>query len=170
VVGSNYPPDFYVPTTGELRQATLRLGEAPRFADRACTVAVAPTPLVCVDRFLRSDWRAGTRRSSLVSGEPIVLAGDANGNTARLVRATARVGDVDLGPHALVGGLAVMCRLAAVHRATQDVDTVTETTAPTAVEVTATSLGQRDPSSPSRAVVDGISIDVIGPLVSELRN
>jgi hypothetical protein len=63
-----------------------------------------------------------------------------------------------------------MCRLAAVHRATQDVDTVTETTAPTAVEVTATSLGQRDPSSPSRAVVDGISTDVIGPLVSELRN
>jgi hypothetical protein len=55
VVGSNYPPDFYVPTTGELRQATLRLGEVPRFADRACTVAVAPTPLVCVGRFLRSD-------------------------------------------------------------------------------------------------------------------
>jgi hypothetical protein len=87
-----------------------------------------------------------------VSGERIVLAGDANGNAARLVRATARLGDADLGPHALVGGLAVMCRLAAVHRATQDVDTVTETT---------TSIGQHDPSSPSRAVVDGISIDVI---------
>jgi hypothetical protein len=96
-----------------------------------------------------------------VSGERIVLAGDANGNAARLVRATARLGDADLGPHALVGGLAVMCRLAAVHRATQDVDTVTETTAPTAVEVTATTIGQHDPSSPSRAVVDGISIDVI---------
>jgi hypothetical protein len=55
VVGSNYPPDFYVLTTAELRQATLRLGEASRFEDRACTVAVAPTPLVCVDRFPRSD-------------------------------------------------------------------------------------------------------------------
>jgi hypothetical protein len=93
--------------------------------------------------------------SSIVSGEPIVLAGDANGNAARLVRATAGLGDADLGPHALVGGLAVMCRLAAVHRATQDVDTVTETTAPTAVEVIATSIGQHDPSSPSRAVVEG---------------
>jgi hypothetical protein len=55
VVGSNYPPDFYVPSPAELRQATLRLGEAPRFEVRACTIAVAPTPLVCVDRFPRSD-------------------------------------------------------------------------------------------------------------------
>ena len=57
-IGSAYPPDFYVPTTAELRQATLRLGEAPRFEDRACTVAVAPTPLACVERFDRqsSEW------------------------------------------------------------------------------------------------------------------
>jgi hypothetical protein len=48
-----------------------------------------------------------------------------------------------------------------VHRATQDVDTVTETTAPTAVEVIAASIGRHDPSNPSRAVVDGITIDVI---------
>lgn len=50
-IGSAYPPDFYVPSTTHLRQATLRLGEASRFEERACTVAVAPTPLVCVDRF-----------------------------------------------------------------------------------------------------------------------
>jgi hypothetical protein len=58
VVGSAYPPDFYVPSAVELRQATLRLGEAPRFENRACTVAVAPTPLVCAQRFDRasSDW------------------------------------------------------------------------------------------------------------------
>ena len=58
VIGSEYPPDFYVPTTAELRQATLRLGEAARFEDRACTVAVAPTPLVCDRRTsrLRSAW------------------------------------------------------------------------------------------------------------------
>jgi hypothetical protein len=54
-IGSAYPPDFFVPTTAELRQATLRLGEAARFEDRACTVAVAPTPLACVDRFDRFD-------------------------------------------------------------------------------------------------------------------
>jgi hypothetical protein len=58
VIRSSYPPDFYIPSAAELRQATLRLGEAPRFEDRACTVAVAPTPLVCSRRFDRqsSDW------------------------------------------------------------------------------------------------------------------
>ena len=58
VIGSVYPPDFYVPSAVNLRQATLRLGEAPRIEDRACTVAVAPTPLVCAQRFDRdsSEW------------------------------------------------------------------------------------------------------------------
>ena len=58
-IGNAYPPDFYVPTTAELRQATLRLGEAARFEDRACAVAVAPTPLVCVERFESesNEWR-----------------------------------------------------------------------------------------------------------------
>lgn len=94
-------------------------------------------------------------------GERIVLAGAAGSNATVLVSVTARLADATLGPHALIGGLAVMCRLAAVHRVTQDVDTVTETTAPTAVEVIATSIGRHDPSNPSRVVVDGITIDVI---------
>ncbi|MGH9014181.1 MAG: hypothetical protein ACRDZ1_09640 [Acidimicrobiia bacterium] len=57
-IGGSYPPDFYVPSAAELRQATLRLGEAPRFEDRACTVALAPTPLVCAERHDRasSEW------------------------------------------------------------------------------------------------------------------
>lgn len=96
-----------------------------------------------------------------MSGERIVLAGDAGSNTARLVRVTARLATVELGPHALIGGLAVMCRLAAVHRATQDIDTVTETTAPTAVELITASVGARDPSNPNRVVIDGIKVDVI---------
>ena len=70
-----------------------------------------------------------------MSGERIVLAGDADGVAARLVHALAQLADVNLGPYALIGGLAVMCRLAAVHRVTQDVDTVTETTVPTAPAV-----------------------------------
>jgi hypothetical protein len=58
VIGNAYPPDFYVPSAVELRQATLRLGEASRFEVRACTVAVAPTPLVCAQRFERdSEWK-----------------------------------------------------------------------------------------------------------------
>lgn len=96
-----------------------------------------------------------------MSGDRIVLAGDVDGNAARLVGATARLADADLGPHALVGGLAVMCRLAAVHRATQDVDTVTETTAPAAVEVITSSIGEPDPSNPNRVLIDGIKVDVI---------
>jgi hypothetical protein len=96
-----------------------------------------------------------------VSGEPIVLAGAEDGNAARLVHATARLGEAHLGAHALIGGLAVMCRLAAVHRATQDVDTVTETTVPTAVEVITSSIGTPDPSNAGRVIVDGVKIDVI---------
>jgi hypothetical protein len=52
-VGGDYPPDFYVPSAAAMRQAVLRLGEATRFEERACTVAVAPTPLVCTGRFER---------------------------------------------------------------------------------------------------------------------
>lgn len=96
-----------------------------------------------------------------MSGERTTLAADADGNTARLVRVTAQLADVDLGPHALIGGLAVMCRLAAVHRATQDVDTVTETTVPTAVEVITSSIGSPDPSNPNRVLIAGVTIDVI---------
>ncbi|MCU0268058.1 MAG: hypothetical protein MUF83_05360 [Acidimicrobiales bacterium] len=62
VTGSAYPPDFYVPSAAELRQATLRLGEASRFAERACTVAVAPTPLVCERRFSRNTDQSATWR------------------------------------------------------------------------------------------------------------
>ena len=96
-----------------------------------------------------------------MSGEVVVLAGADGGNAARLVRATARLADAHLGPHALIGGLAVMCRLAAVHRVTQDVDTVAETTAPTAVEVITSSVGTRDSSKAESVLVDGITIDVI---------
>lgn len=96
-----------------------------------------------------------------MSGERIVLAGDVDGVAARLVQATARLTGLELGPHALIGGLAVMCRLAAVHRATQDVDTVTETTAPTAVEVIAASIGAPDRSHPNRVLIDGVKVDVI---------
>lgn len=54
-----------------------------------------------------------------------------------------------------------MCRLAAVHRVTQDVDTVTETTVPTAIEMIVSSIGELDPSNPSRVFVEGVKLDVI---------
>ncbi len=96
-----------------------------------------------------------------MSGERIILAGDVDSAAARLVHATAQLAGADLGPHAIIGGLAVMCRLAAVHRATQDVDTVAETTMPTALEVITSSIGVLDPSNPNRVLVEGVKIDVI---------
>lgn len=58
MIGRAYPPEFYVPSTAEQRQAVLRLGEPPRFEERACTVALAPTPLACFQRFEREsrEW------------------------------------------------------------------------------------------------------------------
>lgn len=96
-----------------------------------------------------------------MSGERIVLAGHVDGAATRLVHTTARLAGVGLGPFALIGGLAVMCRLATVHRATHDVDTVTEATVPTAVEVITSSIGTADPSSANRVLVDGVKVDVI---------
>ena len=96
-----------------------------------------------------------------MSGEQIVLVDDAEGHAARLVRATARLVETNMGPHALIGGLAVNCRLAALHRITQDVDAVSETTVPSAVELIASSIGAVDPSRPNRVIVDGVIIDVI---------
>lgn len=61
-IGTAYPPDFYVTSAAELRQATLRLGEVARFEDRACAIAVAPTPLVCVERFDRQSKEWGRWR------------------------------------------------------------------------------------------------------------
>lgn len=104
---------------------------------------------------------AGSRKTSPVSGELIILAGAEGGNAARLVHATAQLGTAQLGLHALIGGLAVMCRLAAVHRVTQDVDTVVETTVPTALEVIGSSIGTPDPSGKGRVVIQGVTVDII---------
>ena len=47
VLGSAYPPDFYVPTIIAFQRAQHFLGIAEDVEDRACTVAIAPVPLVC---------------------------------------------------------------------------------------------------------------------------
>lgn len=61
-----------------------------------------------------------------MSGELIALQGYGEGHMAALVRATATVATHAGVPVAVIGGLAVMCRLATAHRATADVDFVTE--------------------------------------------
>jgi hypothetical protein len=57
-----------------------------------------------------------------VSGNSILIPSDIDGVITRLVDAAGTVASTDLGPWALVGGLAVMVQLAEAHRATADID------------------------------------------------
>jgi hypothetical protein len=50
VVGGDYPPDFYVPDDRVLGWLLNRSTIAPDYEQRAATIAVAPTPLVCDER------------------------------------------------------------------------------------------------------------------------
>jgi hypothetical protein len=69
VVSSNYPPDFYVPSIIALQRATAQLGRAEDPDSRACTVAVAPVPLVC-------RWREGELGTHWQVANHIVVALD----------------------------------------------------------------------------------------------
>ena len=78
----------------------------------------------------------------------VVLAGESIGG---LVRAIAQMSSADLGPYAIVGGVAVAARLGQAHRVTRDVDTVVDQDhLPTAIAVlralpTATADPREDP-------------------------
>lgn len=51
VVGSDAPPDFYVPSERDLRAARGELRAAHTVDERACTIAMAPTVLVVRPRY-----------------------------------------------------------------------------------------------------------------------
>jgi hypothetical protein len=59
VVSSGAPPDFYVPTEALLRRAVRRLGQCSH-AQREATVALAPSPVVTMERIdaapLATSW------------------------------------------------------------------------------------------------------------------
>jgi hypothetical protein len=78
-IGKDYPPDFYVPSEVQLRQASITFGEAPRFEGRACTVAVAPTPLVCNERSERSS----SAQPDFPLAHPLFTALDLAGDRSR---------------------------------------------------------------------------------------
>jgi hypothetical protein len=69
VVSPNYPPDFYVPTIIALQRAVAQFGRAEGPEDRACTVAVAPVPLVC-------RWRDDRPGEHWKVANPVVVALD----------------------------------------------------------------------------------------------
>lgn len=91
-----------------------------------------------------------------MSGEPPFVELAASGDTERLVAALARL--TEGGPRfALVGGVAVVARLAEVHRATSDLDAVSDDThfleAVLALPTAAFAHGE--------LTIDGVKIDTI---------
>lgn len=87
----------------------------------------------------------------------LVDAGD--GAISRLVRtASALFARADFAPAALVGGLAVTMRLATVHRATNDVDTVSDGDRPREV---ALEFATTDSPGTNRIEIDGVKVDVM---------
>ncbi|HEU5309046.1 MAG TPA: nucleotidyl transferase AbiEii/AbiGii toxin family protein [Acidimicrobiia bacterium] len=96
-----------------------------------------------------------------MSGEltpEVVLADAGDGAVLRLVRAAGTLfAQPDFAPAALVGGLAVTLRLAAAHRATNDVDTVADGDRPR--EVALDYVGDAGPGA--RIEIDGVKVDVM---------
>ena len=104
-----------------------------------------------------------------MSGDSIFLVDAADGSVSALVRASGIVVEHAGLPVALIGGLAVTCRLATAHRPTQDVDMVTETSADliagsrtTAQNLISAGVAQADPSATStRLYVGSTKVELI---------
>lgn len=101
-------------------------------------------------------------------GDAILLADGADGHVAALVRAADIVVRHATAPVAVIGGLAVACRLASTHRVTRDVDIVSDesahlTTAGTLasrlVEAGIATTGTDDP--PTRIAITGAKVEII---------
>jgi hypothetical protein len=93
-----------------------------------------------------------------VSGD-VTLVDGGDGATSRLVRTAATLfGTPGFAPAALVGGLAVTCRLATVHRATNDVDTVADGDRPG--DLALEYLGDSDAGA-GRIEIEGVTVDVM---------
>lgn len=75
LASGDYPPDLYVPDQRALMRAMHHFGEVAVVNSRACTVALAPAPAVCVRRF------PGPGRWPLA--HPVVVALDLAGDPGR---------------------------------------------------------------------------------------
>jgi hypothetical protein len=85
-----------------------------------------------------------------------------NADTPKLVRTALTVVAADVGRVAVVGGVAVTCRLRHAHRATTDVDTVADDRLPSVLEVLGELPGARSvPHQGDRVEIDGVVVDVI---------
>ena len=94
-----------------------------------------------------------------MSGEVTLIDTD-DGAVRRLVSTASELfARPGFAPAALVGGLAVTMRLATAHRATNDVDTVTDGDAPRRVALEY--VGDREAIAASRVEIDGVNVDVM---------
>lgn len=94
-----------------------------------------------------------------MSGE-VALIDSGDGAISQLIRtATTLFNSPRFHPAALVGGLAVTVRLASVHRATNDIDTVSEGQGPR--DLALQYLGDRDAAEANRIEVEGVTVDVM---------
>lgn len=90
----------------------------------------------------------------------VALVDSGDGAVARLVRTAATLFESpQFRPTALVGGLAVTIRLATVHRATNDVDTVSEGDGPR--DLALQYLGDADAATENCIEIDGVKVDVM---------
>lgn len=103
-----------------------------------------------------------------MSGERIFLVDGADGTVANLVRAASIVAENAGVPVALIGGLAVMCRVATGQRATGDVDLVSDAQADLVTSTSAADnlvraeLAVRDPGTASiRLWVGSTKVEII---------
>jgi hypothetical protein len=94
-----------------------------------------------------------------VSGD-VTLIDTGDGAVRRLVSTASELfARPGFAPAALVGGLAVTMRLATAHRATNDVDTVTDGDAPRRVALEY--VGDGAASASSRVEISGVNVDVM---------
>lgn len=78
VLAGDAPPDFYVPNARVVSEARTLLGGA-EFGRHACTVAIAPAPIVCIRRFDRS----AVLDEPFLAPSPVVAALDLATDPAR---------------------------------------------------------------------------------------
>jgi hypothetical protein len=103
-----------------------------------------------------------------VSGEIVHLQGRADGEIASLVRAAGLVVENTRVQVAIIGGLAVTCRLATAHRATADVDVVVGEREVLAEghsvvdDLIDAGIARHDPGDPiGRLYIEGTKVEVI---------
>ena len=95
----------------------------------------------------------------LVSGD-VALVDSGDEAVSRLVRtASTLFATPDFKPTALVGGLAVTIRLATVHRATNDVDTVSEGDGPRNLALQY--LSDAGAAASNRIEINGVNVDIL---------